>query len=240
MFEQERQETDANTEKLRVVTIDGPSGVGKSTISRAVATKLGFTYMDTGAMYRAVAYACEQAGINADNADQQDALVMLLDQLDLRLLPPAQENDEVRVLLGEEDVSAAIRMPEMSMAASRVSAVPAVRACLTAMQQEMGQVGGLVAEGRDTGTVVFPKAAWKFYLDASPEERCRRRVAQLRKRGQEVDEQETLAQIMERDRNDQERTIAPLAMAEDATLVDSSHLNAEEVVARMLEVISSE
>ncbi|CAK8715649.1 Cytidylate kinase [Candidatus Electrothrix aarhusensis] len=240
MSEQERQETNAPTEKLRVVTIDGPSGVGKSTVSRAVAAKLGFTYMDTGAMYRAVAYACVKAGISADKADQKDALALLLDKLDLRLLPPTQEDDEVRVLLGDEDVSAAIRMPEMSMAASRVSAVPAVRACLTAMQQKMGHVGGLVADGRDTGTVVFPQAAWKFYLDASPEERCRRRVAQLRERGQEVDEQETLAQIMERDRNDQERTIAPLAMAEDATLVDSSHLNAEEVVARMLEVISSE
>ncbi len=96
-----------------------------------------------------------------------------------------------------------------------------------------------MADGRDTGTIVFPQAAWKFYLDAAPEERCRRRVAQLREQGQEVDEQETLAQIMERDRNDQERTIAPLAMAEDAILIDSSRLNAEEVVARMLEVVQS-
>ncbi|CAK8721934.1 Cytidylate kinase [Candidatus Electrothrix laxa] len=239
MSEQERQATNAPAGKLRVVTIDGPSGVGKSTVSRAVAAKLGFTYMDTGAMYRAVAYACDQADINADNTDQQDALALLLAKLDLRLLPPAQEEDEVRVLLGEEDVSAAIRMPEMSMAASRVSALPAVRARLTAMQQKMGQAGGLVADGRDTGTIVFPQAAWKFYLDASPEERCRRRVAQLRKRGQEVDEQETLAQIIERDRNDQERTIAPLVMAEDAVLIDSSRLNANEVVVKMLEIVLS-
>ncbi|MCI5130562.1 MAG: (d)CMP kinase, partial [Candidatus Electrothrix sp. EH2] len=97
----------------------------------------------------------------------------------------------------------------------------------------------VVADGRDTGTVVFPQAAWKFYLDASPEERCRRRVAQLRERGQEVDEQETLAQIIERDRNDQERTIAPLVMAEDAVLIDSSDLNIDQVVARMLEVIDA-
>jgi len=233
------QESKGTSGKLRVITIDGPSGVGKSTVSRTVAARLGFTYLDTGAMYRAVAYACDKAGISADNADQQDALALLLATLDLRLLPPAQEDDEVRVFLGDEDVSAAIRMPEMSMAASKVSAVPAVRACLTVMQQKMGQAGGLVADGRDTGTIVFPQAAWKFYLDASPEERCRRRVAQLRERGQEVDEQETLAQIMERDRNDQERTIAPLVMAEDATLVDSSHLNAEEVVVRMLEVVLS-
>ncbi|RWX52417.1 cytidylate kinase [Candidatus Electrothrix marina] len=238
MSEQKRQETNAKTERLRVVTIDGPSGVGKSTVSRTVAAELGFTYLDTGAMYRAVAYACTKAGISADNVDQQDALALLLDKLDLRLLPPAQEEDDVRVLLGDKDISAAIRMPEMSMAASKVSAVPAVRARLTAMQQEMGLAGGLVADGRDTGTVVFPQAAWKFYLDASPEERCRRRVAQLRERGQEVDEQETLAQIIERDRNDQERTIAPLVMAEDAVLVDSSHLDINQVVARMLEIVS--
>ncbi|WPD23066.1 MAG: (d)CMP kinase [Candidatus Electrothrix scaldis] len=232
-------EQGSKPEKLRVVTIDGPSGVGKSTVSRRVAAKLGFTYLDTGAMYRAVGYACAQAGIDVDNPTHQKALNKLLTELDLRLLPPAKEGDEVRVFLGNEDVSAAIRLPEMSMAASKVSAVPAVRARLTVMQQEMGQSGGLVADGRDTGTVVFPKAAWKFYLDASPEERCRRRVDQLRRRGQEVDEQETLAQIIERDRNDQERTIAPLTMAEDAILIDSSSLNADEVVGRMLEVVAS-
>ena len=231
------QDTTTNTEKLRIVTIDGPSGVGKSTISRRVAAELGFTYLDTGAMYRAVGYACAQAGIDADNPAHQEALTKLLAELDLRLLPPEKEGDEVRVFLRDEDVSAAIRLPEMSMAASKVSAIPAVRARLTVMQQAMGQAGGLVADGRDTGTVVFPQAAWKFYLDASPEERCRRRVAQLRERGQEVDEQETLAQIIERDRNDQERTIAPLVMAEDAVLIDSSSLSADEVAARMLEAI---
>jgi cytidylate kinase len=232
------QDTTTNAEKLRVVTIDGPSGVGKSTVSRRVAAKLGFTYLDTGAMYRAVGYACAQAGIAVDNPAHQERLDTLLADLDLRLLPSEKEGDEVQVFLGDEDVSAAIRMPEMSMAASKVSAIPAVRKQLTVMQQEMGQAGGVVADGRDTGTVVFPQAAWKFYLDASPEERCRRRVAQLRERGQEVNEQETLAQIIERDRNDQERTIAPLTMAEDAILIDSSSLNADEVVARMLDVVS--
>ncbi|WYD81099.1 MAG: (d)CMP kinase [Candidatus Electrothrix gigas] len=231
------QDTTTNAEKLRVVTIDGPSGVGKSTVSRRMASKLGFTYLDTGAMYRAVAYACAQAGIAVDNPAHQEALNKLLAELDLRLLPSEKEGDEVQVFLGDEDVSAAIRLPEMSMAASKVSAVPTVRACLTTMQQEMGKAGGVVAEGRDTGTVVFPDATWKFYLDASPEERCRRRVEQLRNQGQEVDEQETLAQIIERDQNDKERTIAPLVMAQDALLIDSSSLNADEVVARMLEVV---
>ncbi|MCI5196337.1 MAG: (d)CMP kinase [Candidatus Electrothrix sp. AW5] len=231
------QDTTTNAEKLRVVTIDGPSGVGKSTVSRRVASKLGFTYLDTGAMYRAVAYACKQAGINPANPEQQEALLILLKQLDLCLLPSNQKDDNVQVLLQDEDISTAIRSPEMSMAASKVSAVPAVRACLTTMQQGMGKAGGVVAEGRDTGTVVFPDATWKFYLDASPEERCRRRVEQLRNQGQEVDEQETLAQIIERDQNDKERTIAPLVMAQDALLIDSSSLNADEVVARMLEVV---
>lgn len=233
------QNIKGQSEKLRVVTIDGPSGVGKSTVSRRVAAKLDFTYLDTGAMYRAVGYACAQAGIAVDNPAHQERLDTLLAELDLRLFPPEKESDEIRVFLKDEEVSAAIRLPEMSMAASRVSAVPAVRTRLTAMQQKMGKAGGVVAEGRDTGTVVFPDAAWKFYIDASPEERCRRRVAQLRERGQEVDEQETLAQIIERDRNDQERTIAPLVMAEDALLIDSSRLNVDEVAARLLEVIYS-
>ena len=239
MSESDSKKENNREEKLRVVTIDGPSGVGKSTVSRQVATQLGFTYLDTGAMYRAVAYACDKAGITPENSGQQDKLTVVLEQLNLRLLPPEQEGDDVRVLLGNEDISAAIRTPEMSMAASRVAALPAVRACLTAMQQEMGKTGGLVAEGRDTGTVVFPKAAWKFYLDASPEERCHRRVDQLRKQGQEVDEQEILQQIIERDRNDKERTIAPLAMAEDAVRIDSSSLNADDVVTQMLKRIST-
>jgi cytidylate kinase len=235
--EQSEQHGTATPAKLEVVTIDGPSGVGKSTVSRRLADALGYTYLDTGAMYRAVAYACAQAGISADNADQQDAFALLLDELALRLLPPVEAGQDVRVLLAGEDISAAIRSPEMSMAASAVSAVPAVRARLTAMQQKMGKAGQLVADGRDTGTVVFPDAAWKFYLDASPEERCRRRVGQLRKRGEQVDEQEILAQIIARDRNDRERTIAPLKMAEDAVLLDSSRLTVDEVVTRMLAVI---
>lgn len=222
--------------KLKVVTIDGPSGGGKSTVSRKVAAKLGWTYLDTGAMYRAVGLQCSRTGIDLHDAD---ALTKLLDQLDLQLLPPLHESDDVRVLLAGEEVSAAVRSPEAGMTASAVSALPAVRAKLTALQQAMGRAGEIVAEGRDTGTVVFPDAAWKFYLDAPPEERCRRRAAQLRAKGQQVDEQELLAQIIARDRQDQERTIAPLKMAEDAILIDSSCLSAEEVAAQMLERIKS-
>jgi cytidylate kinase len=222
------------SEHLSVVTIDGPSGVGKSTVSRRVAAELGFTYLDTGAMYRAVALGCVEQGL--DTGDEA-AVASLLDTLEIRLLPPGAGEDDVRVLLNGRDISAAIRTPEMGMQASRVSAQPQVRAVLTSMQQKMGSSGNLVAEGRDTGTVVFPNAAWKFYLDAAPEERARRRIAQLRQKGVEVDEQELLAQIIKRDKDDRERTIAPLTRAADAVLIDSSDIDVDEVIAWMLAVI---
>jgi cytidylate kinase len=222
------------SERIDVVAIDGPSGVGKSTVSRRLAAQLGFTYLDTGAMYRAVACACQQAGISVED---EEAVAVLLDTLDIQLLAPVQADDDVGVRLNGEDISQAIRTPEMGMLASKVSALPPVRKKLTAIQQEMGMQGRLVAEGRDTGTVVFPAAAWKFYLDAAPEERARRRVKQLQKKGQKVDEQELLAQIIRRDRDDRERTIAPLVRAEDAVVVDSSELDADEVVTRLLAVI---
>lgn len=220
----------------KVVTLDGPSGVGKSTVSRKLAAALGYTYLDTGAMYRAVALHCHRTGISLDNAA---GLSHVLEQLDLQLLPPLDEDSDVRVFLAGEEVSTALRTPEMGMMASRVSALPMVRHRLTALQQEMGRAGKLVAEGRDTGTVVFPLAAWKFYLDAPPEERCRRRVEQLRARGQAVEEQDLLAQIIQRDRDDQERSLAPLRRAEDAILIDSSALSIAEVVETMLKCIQA-
>jgi len=222
------------SERVPVVTIDGPSGVGKSTVSRRIAAELGYTYLDTGAMYRAVALGCIELGIDAGDAA---AVAARLDSFEIRLLPPASREDDVRVLLNGRDISAAIRTPEMAMQASRVSAQSQVRTVLTGMQQEMGRAGNLVAEGRDTGTVVFPNAAWKFYLDAAPEERARRRIAPLRQKGGDVDEQELLAQIIKRDKDDRERTIAPLTRAADAVLIDSSDINIDEVVARMLAVI---
>ena len=224
----------AGKKKLKVVTIDGPSGVGKSTVSRKLAAELGYTYLDTGAMYRAVALGCVKNGVDVED---EAAVAVVLDTLDIRLLPPQTADDDVRVLLNGEDVSREIRTPEAGMLASRVSALLPVRQKLTAMQQTMGRAGGLVAEGRDTGTVVFPDAAWKFFLDAPPEERARRRALQLREQGQEVDEQKLLAQIIERDRQDRERTIAPLVKAEDAVVIDSSNLSADEVAARMLAVV---
>jgi cytidylate kinase len=216
----------------RLVTIDGPSGAGKSTISRLLAERLGYTYLDTGAMYRAIGLKIERTGTDCGDLH---ALAQLLDSVDLQLMA---DNGETRVILDREDVSEAIRTPEMSMAASRVSALPPVRAKLTFLQREIGRRGRVVAEGRDMGTVVFPEAAWKFFLDATPEERARRRILQLKEQGQTVDEQETLTQIIERDRADSSRALAPLKPAPDAVIIDSSQMTIDEVVAFMAERVA--
>lgn len=217
-----------------IVTIDGPSGVGKSTISRRTAAELGFTYLDTGAMYRAVAWFLENEHVDITD---EAAVEKSLESLQIELLPAADEKSDVGVRVGGKDVSSEIRMPEMSMAASRVSALNVVRKRLTAMQQDIGGRGKIVAEGRDTGTVVFPHAAYKFYLDADPRERARRRVAQLRENGDVQDESEVLAMIMERDRNDSERELAPLAIAEDAVVIDTTKISIDEVGRKILESI---
>lgn len=224
------------SEKREIVTIDGPSGVGKSTISRRVAAALGYTYLDTGAMYRAVALFLQQ--LHIDLSDEQVVSATLAD-LELQLLPAAQEDGDVGVMVNGQDVSSAIRTSEMGMLASQVSAVPVVRKRLTEMQQALGKAGKIVAEGRDTGTVVFPDACWKFFLEADPEERARRRMEQLRSAGQEVDAEELLAMIVKRDRDDQERTLAPLQKAEDAIVIDTTFIDIQEVCRKMLEFVQS-
>jgi cytidylate kinase len=223
--------------RLEIVTIDGPSGVGKSTVSRKLADRLGFTYLDTGAMYRAVALKCREADV--DVRDER-AVTSILPGLDLQLLPAVSEGEDVRVILDGEDVSTLVRTEEIGMLASAVSALPDVRRALTEMQQQYGVHGRIVAEGRDTGTIVFPAAAWKFFLDAAPEERAGRRARQLRHRGESVDEEEILRQITRRDRDDSERTIAPLKAAPDAVHIDSTRLGPEEVVQRMLSFVRGE
>jgi len=218
----------------RIVTIDGPSGGGKSTVSRMLAAQLHYTYLDTGAMYRAVAYQCREKDIDLADNGQLEAL---LAAIRLELLPPEAGEDDVRVLVDGRNVGRDLRTPEMGMLASKVSALPLVRASLTRLQQQIGASGRIVAEGRDTGTVVFPEAAWKFFLDASPQVRAHRRVEQLRSKGEMVDEQQLLAQIIQRDRDDRERTIAPLKAAPDALIIDSTGLPVEEVVRLMYEKI---
>lgn len=218
----------------RVVTIDGPSGGGKSTVSRALAAKLQFTYLDTGAMYRAVAYTCQEKGIDPTDAGQ---LAPLLAALRIDLLPPAEGEDDVRVIVDGQAVGHYLRTPEMAMLASKVSAQPLVRRTLTVLQQQIGAAGRIVAEGRDTGTVVFPEAAWKFFLDASPEVRACRRAAQLRRKGEEVDERHLLAQIIQRDKDDRERILAPLKPAPDAVVIDSTGMPVEAVIQLMYDRI---
>ena len=224
------------SEEKNIITIDGPSGVGKSTVSRRVAGTMGYTYLDTGAMYRAVGLFLDRLGVAIDHPE---TLSKSLDTLKLELLPAVDELSDVRVLLNGEDISDIIRTPEAAMTASRVSAIPVVRKKLTEMQRFIGVKGNVVAEGRDIGTVVFPEAKHKFFLDAEPEERAHRRVLQLRERGVEADEAEVLALTLERDQNDRERDISPLKQADDALKIDSTHITIEEVVTKILQKVAS-
>jgi cytidylate kinase len=210
-----------------VVTIDGPAGAGKSTVAKRLARRLGYRLLDTGAIYRCVALIARRKGIAWDDAEGCAALAHGLD-VDFAF----SEKDEAnRVFVSGEDVSAQIRTPEMSDGASRVSALPAVRAALLDVQRRLGAAGGVVVEGRDTGTVVFPGAQAKFFLDASGEVRARRRVAELRAAGRSVDEAQTQAEMEARDHRDSTRAAAPLRRADDAVYVDSSAHTVDEVVA---------
>lgn len=224
----------AMSPEQEIVTIDGPSGVGKSTISRRLASLLSFTYLDTGAMYRAVGLQLQEKGIDLED---EAALHCCLDTISLQLFPAAEGSEYVTVLLDGRDVTLKIRSPEMAMVASRVSALPVVREKLTHMQQQIGASGRIVAEGRDTGTVVFPGASWKFYLDAAPRVRMLRRAQQLRLKGEEVNEDELLQMIIKRDHDDQHRSLAPLSKAADAVVIDTGELTIDEVISSMLAAI---
>lgn len=210
-----------------MVTIDGPAGAGKSTVSKRLARRLGYRLLDTGAIYRSVALVARRRGVAWDDGPGCAAVAAALD-LDFRF-----EGEVNRVFVGGEDVTTEIRTPEISQGASRVSALPEVRAALLELQRRLGAQGGLVVEGRDVGTVVFPDAEAKFFLTASPEVRARRRFEELKAAGQPVDQAKTVAEMIERDRRDETRAAAPLRQAPDALLVDSSTLGLDEVVDRM-------
>ena len=219
--------------KKPIVAIDGPAGAGKSTVARRLADALGFVLVDTGAMYRAVALAAKRAAVAWSDGE---ALAALSNRLvaDEALTFERDPGLGVRVKLSREDISDAIRTPDIAQGASTVSAHPAVRAALLDLQRQAGQNGGVVLEGRDIGTVVFPDAEVKFFLTASPEVRAGRRHAELVAKGQTISLEETLSDVKKRDAQDEGRAIAPLKKADGAVLVDSTALDFEETVARML------
>jgi cytidylate kinase len=185
-------------------------------------------------MYRAVGWYLLQQGIELE---ETEVIVEKLAHLELSLLPAVSEESDVGVFLNGEDITEVIRTAEMAMVASRVSALPVVRRVLTEIQRGYGEKGGIVAEGRDTGTVVFPRAAYKFFLDARPEERAKRRVLQLQARGVAADFKEILTMTLERDENDSQRAIAPLKRAEDAVLIDTTERTIPQVVDDILRII---
>jgi len=216
-----------------IIAIDGPSGAGKSTLAKRLAKDLGFIYLDTGALYRALALKVLRQAVDLSDDGRIDKLV---DETEIDLHHHA---GNLEVLLDGEDVSGQIRTPAVSQMASKVSALKKVRDRMLVLQRAMGQRGSVVAEGRDIGTVIFPQAEVKIYLDASPAERARRRCQELTAAGRQVDLQETLREIEERDRRDSERDIAPLCKAEDALLVDSSSVDADEVAALVLNQVKN-
>ena len=222
-----------------LVTIDGPAGVGKSSVARILAQQLHFIYLDTGAMYRAIAYlfSLQQKKSTSAVLDEAKAMANLCAKLSMELLPPLIGEEYGRVQVNGMVLEDELRTEEIGNLASRLSALPVVRTSLTNMQRQMGKKGGLVAEGRDTGTVVFPHATWKFFLDAQAEVRARRRVKQLQGQGKEVDEAALFSALMERDHNDRNRAIAPLQPAEDALVLDTTNLGMNEVVQLMLNYI---
>lgn len=216
--------------KKIVVAIDGPAGAGKSTIAKLAAEKLGYAYIDTGAMYRSVAWKFLQTG----KAFDEDFISGLSKTMLIDFKPEAKIN---RVFVDGTEVTDAIRTPEVTAIVSRVAAIGAVREAMVDQQRRMGEAGGVLMDGRDIGTVVFPNAQLKIFLTASVEERARRRYAEMVAKGQQVDLQQLQADIVERDKQDSERAISPLRQAEDALLLDTSDMGISEVTDRILQLV---
>lgn len=221
-----------------VVAIDGPSGAGKSTVARQLAAKLGFAFLDTGAMYRAITWhflqlGCAPAECAAEADGGQSRMRAALGGARLRL-------EQGRQILNDRDVSAHLRTREVESQVSAVSALPFVRAAMRDLQRQVASAGPVVAEGRDMGTVVFPRARWKIFLDAAPSERARRRSADFVRQGRQISEEDVLAEIEVRDRLDSTRGDAPLRQAEDALYVDSTGLTTDAVVLRLFEFVRAD
>jgi CMP/dCMP kinase len=216
-----------------VVAIDGPAGAGKSTAAKRLAARLGYSFLDTGAIYRTLALIARRRGVDWGDAP---ALAALAEQLSIVFVPEGEGN---RVLAENEDVTQQIRTADISDGASRVSAHSPVRAALLGLQRRLAAAGSLVAEGRDMGTVVFPDAPAKFFLTASPAERARRRAQELSAAGRPADPEAILEQMRARDQRDSTREVSPLRRAADAVLIDSEGLSPDEVVDRMVATIEA-
>lgn len=214
-------------ERGLVIAVDGPSGAGKSTISKALSQRLGYLEIDTGAMYRAMAWLAKESDL--DLASEEAVLAFCL-QAEVELV---LDSGATRVLANGNDVTTAIRTPDISMLTSRISALKPVRDAMLVLQRKMGVNGGVVLDGRDIGTVVFPDAELKFFLSASSEERGRRRFLELQAKGVQITLEETIKNVMKRDQQDMEREIAPLRQADDAIMIDSTGKSIEQVVAVM-------
>jgi len=212
-----------------IIAIDGPAGAGKSTIARRVAARLGFLYVDTGAMYRALGLWALRAGVDLQDAQRLGRLAAAA-RIDFAA-------NGTRVLLNGEDVTEAIRSPEVSAAASLISTYPIVRRAMVAEQRRIGSHSSVVMEGRDITTVVFPEADVKIYLDAAPETRAQRRLHELAERGQQLTPAQVAAELAERDRRDRSRAEAPLVQAPDAVLIDTTSLSIEQVEEAVLKLI---
>jgi CMP/dCMP kinase len=221
------------------VAIDGPAGAGKSTVAKRLAERLGFLHVDTGALYRTVALAARRAGAAWDDEPAVAGVAeALVSERRIRMERPP-ESGAMRVILDGEDVSSHIRTPEMSAGASRVSAIGAVRRALLDLQRQAGAEGGVVLEGRDIGTVVFPDAEVKLFLTATPEERAQRRHEEMLEKGMKTTYEATLIDLYARDKADSERAVAPLRKAEDAVLVDSTGRNVDDVIEEMVRVVEA-
>ena len=214
------------------IAIDGPAGAGKSTIARLAAKELGFIYVDTGALYRAIGLATQRRGISADDKEN---VIALLSDITVELA--FNDEHEQVVLLNGEDVSSFIRTPEISMMASAVSAIPEVRAFLLELQRDMARRNNVIMDGRDIGTVVLPDAQIKIFLSASPECRARRRYDELIRKGMDVQYEDVLKDVIDRDYADSHRAVAPLKPAEGAIMVDTSWQSKETSVEQLISIM---